>query len=110
MEISFYVQPWQPLQDLENTRAIVEAEVTAYTLNHYKHGICSVFSVKNDEGKAIVACIEDHQFQPKNLWYLCIKMLLKQDLNSVFISGMDAGDRYGPSSWRATVKLKSKDY
>lgn len=62
------LQPWQPLQDLENTRAIVEAEVTAYTLNHYKHGICSVFSVKNEDGQAIVACIEDHQFQPKNLW------------------------------------------
>jgi len=62
------LQPWQPMQDLENTRAIIEAEVTAYTLNHYKHGICSVFSVKNEDGKAIVACIEDHQFQPKNLW------------------------------------------
>jgi len=62
------LQPWQPPQDLENTRAIVEAEVTAYTLNHYKHGICSVFSVKNEDGQAIVACIEDHQFQPKNLW------------------------------------------
>jgi len=62
------LQPWQPMHDLENTRSIVEAEVTAYTLNHYKHGICSVFSVKNEDGKAIVACIEDHQFQPKNLW------------------------------------------
>ena len=63
------------MQDLENTRAIIEAEVTAYTLNHYKHGICSVFSVKNEDGKAIVACIEDHQFQPKNLWYFFLTSL-----------------------------------
>jgi len=62
------LQPWQPIPELESTRSVIEAEVTAYTLNHYKHGICSVFSVVNDEGKSIVACIEDHQFQPKNLW------------------------------------------
>merc|ERR1739846_175912 len=62
------LQPWQPIPEMETTRAIIEAEVTAYTLNHYKHGFCSVFSTVNDEGKAIVACIEDHQFQPKNFW------------------------------------------
>merc|ERR1739846_96627 len=62
------LQPWQPIPEMETTRAIIEAEVTAYTLNHYKHGICSVYSIVNDEGKAIVICIEDHQFQPKNFW------------------------------------------
>jgi len=62
------LQPWQPIPDMENTRAIIEAEATAYTLNHYKHGICSVFSTVNDDGKAIVICVEDHQFQPKNFW------------------------------------------
>ena len=61
-------QPWQPEASMEPLRAAVEAEVTAYTLNHYKHGICSVFSVATAEGKAIVVCIEDHQFQPKNYW------------------------------------------
>ena len=66
----FYSQPWQPIPDMENTRAIIEAEATAYTLNHYKHGICSVFSTVNDDGKAIVVCVEDHQFQPKNYWYV----------------------------------------
>merc|ERR1711890_123729 len=41
----------------------------SYTLNHYKHGICSAFSVVDDEiGKAVILCIEDHQFQPKNFW------------------------------------------
>lgn len=62
-------QPWQPNASLEPLRFAIENEATAYTLNHYKHGICSAFSVIDDEiGKAVVLCIEDHQFQPKNFW------------------------------------------
>ena len=41
-----------------------------YALSHYKHGVPAVFSKTTEEGaKQIVACIEDHQFQPKNYWY-----------------------------------------
>ncbi len=47
---------------------MIEAEVTAYTLNHFKHGVCSTFSTNTEEGKAIVVCIEDHKFEPKNYW------------------------------------------
>lgn len=61
-------QPWQPIPELESKRSMIESEVTNYTLNHYKHGFCSVFSTDNGEGRAIVVCIEDHQFQPKNFW------------------------------------------
>lgn len=53
---------------MEPLRSSIEAEVTAYTLNHYKHGACSAFATATDAGKAIVVCIEDHQFQPKNYW------------------------------------------
>lgn len=60
-------QPWQPISGLEGFRAAIEHEATSYSLNHYKHGICSVFSSK-DGGKKFVVCIEDHQFQPKNFW------------------------------------------
>ncbi len=36
---------------------------------HYKHGACCVFSANtSDGGPAVVVCIEDHQFQPKNYW------------------------------------------
>ena len=49
---------------MEALRSAVEIEATAYVMNHYKHGVCSVFS-GND---SIVVCIEDHQFQPKNFW------------------------------------------
>jgi capping protein alpha len=61
-------QSWTPDSSVENLRAAVEAEVTSYALNHYRHGVCATFSKETDEGKAIVSCIEDHQFQPKNYW------------------------------------------
>ena len=71
-------QPWQPEPQLENTRAKIEEEGTKYMLNHYTHssarnrrsakpetGSCGVFS----KGQAaIIACIENHQFQPKDFW------------------------------------------
>ena len=63
------LQPWQPDASVEPLRAAVEVEATAYALNHYKHGVCSTFAVDTEAGgKAIVVCIEDHQFQPKNYW------------------------------------------
>jgi len=61
-------QAWQPDSSLEPLRAAIDAEAMAYALNHYKHGICSTFSKVTEQGKAIVVCIEDHQFQPKNYW------------------------------------------
>ena len=60
-----------PHQDgpLESLRAAIEAEATAYALNHYKHGAVAAFAVPNAaDGPAVVVCIEDHQFQPKNYW------------------------------------------
>jgi len=62
-------QPWEPDSSMESLRAAVETEVTEYCLNHYRHGVSSTFSKTTEEGeKAIVCCIEDHQFQPKNFW------------------------------------------
>jgi capping protein alpha len=63
-------QTWKPaIPSLEGFRATLESEATSYALNHYKHGICSVFSAILDGVKCLVVCIEDHQFQPKNFWY-----------------------------------------
>ena len=69
---------------MEGLRAAIEAEVTAYALNHYRHGVSATFSKPTEvnlkcalsyslvdltqDGKSIVCCIEDHQFQPKNYW------------------------------------------
>ena len=61
-------KPWSPEASLEDLRSAIETEVTNYTLNHYKHGVPAVISKNTDESKLIVACIEDHQFQPKNYW------------------------------------------
>lgn len=53
----------------EPWRAALDNEFLQYTRNHYKDGVCSVVG-KNQGGGVITltACIEDHQFQPKNFW------------------------------------------
>jgi capping protein alpha len=62
-------QPWEPETSMESLRSAVETEVTEYCLNHYRHGVSSTFSKTTEDGQqAIVCCIEDHQFQPKNFW------------------------------------------
>jgi len=62
-------KPWSGGdQSLEELRSAIETEVTSYATNHYKQGVPAVFSKNTEEGKVIVACIEDHQFQPKNYW------------------------------------------
>jgi len=61
-------QAWTSEQGMEGLRAAVEAEVTGYCLNHYRHGVSATFSKEGEDGQTIVCCIEDHQFQPKNYW------------------------------------------
>nr|CAH7744129.1 unnamed protein product [Callosobruchus chinensis] len=39
-----------------------------YTRNHYKDGVCCVFGRTQNGVTVLTACIEDHQFQPKNYW------------------------------------------
>lgn len=85
------LQPWQANASLEPLRFAIETESTAYTLNHYKHGICSAFSVTDGEiGKGIVLCIEDHQFQPKNFWNGRWRSVwtVKQDGGQAEVSGL----------------------
>lgn len=47
----------------------METQFTEYAANHYKHGVCAVFGQSRNDSISLVACIEDHQFQPKNYWY-----------------------------------------
>ncbi|XP_066996488.2 F-actin-capping protein subunit alpha [Anabrus simplex] len=61
-------QPWEPDQVSEPWRAALESEFTTYTSSHYKHGVCSVFGKSDGDEIMLTACIEDHQFQPKNYW------------------------------------------
>ena len=62
------VQPQDFDSKSESWRAAFEAHFSNYVDNHYKHGVCSVFSKCEAGVITIVACIEDHQFQPKNFW------------------------------------------
>lgn len=62
-------QPFTPDATAEPWRAALDAEFTQYTKNHYKDGVCSVVGRSQPGGIVTLnACIEDHQFQPKNFW------------------------------------------
>ncbi|KAG7203308.1 hypothetical protein KM043_010397 [Ampulex compressa] len=52
----------------EPWRSALQEEITTYTENHYRHGACSVFGKNLGGNITLTACIEDHQFQPKNFW------------------------------------------
>jgi capping protein alpha len=53
---------------VEQWRSAIESELTTYTMGHYKNGVCSVFGKSHQGGSTVMACIEDHQFQPNNYW------------------------------------------
>lgn len=52
----------------ESWRSALDIEALAYTSNHYRHGVCSVFGKSQGGQITLTICIEDHQFQPKNYW------------------------------------------
>ncbi|XP_039298514.1 F-actin-capping protein subunit alpha [Nilaparvata lugens] len=62
------VEAWEHDESLEPWRSALEYEVDAYNARHYKNGTCSVFAKRQNGGIVLTACIEDHQFEPKNFW------------------------------------------
>ena len=61
-------QSWTPNPEVEPWRSAIEIELTTYTGNHFKNGVCSAFGKSHQGENIVMACIEDHQFQPKNYW------------------------------------------
>ncbi|CAH2005271.1 unnamed protein product [Acanthoscelides obtectus] len=61
-------QPYTPDATAEPWRAALDAEFIQYTRNHYRDGVCCVFGRTQNGVTTVTACIEDHQFQPKNYW------------------------------------------
>lgn len=62
-------QSYTPDALAEPWRAAIDAEFMQYARNHYKDGVSSVYGRSQQGGIiTITACIEDHQFQPKNFW------------------------------------------
>lgn len=61
-------QPYTPDATAEPWRAALDSEFANYTRNHYKDGVCCVLGRNQSGLVTLTACIEDHQFQPKNFW------------------------------------------
>lgn len=59
-------QPYETDATSELWRAALDVEVAAYTANHYRHGVSSVFGRSTSGQISLTVCIEDHQFQPNN--------------------------------------------
>ena len=62
----------QPAGSADNTaepwRKALEQVFTEYVHNYYKQGQCSVYGSSQDGNITLIACIESHQFNPKNFW------------------------------------------
>lgn len=53
----------------EGWRAALEEAWTQYAREHYRHGACAVYDRSTGPHElALVACLEDHQFQAQNFW------------------------------------------
>ncbi|KYQ58161.1 F-actin-capping protein subunit alpha [Trachymyrmex zeteki] len=61
-------ESYEPDPLAEPWRSALQEEITNYTQSHYRHGACSVFGKSLGGNITLTACIEDHQFQPKNFW------------------------------------------
>ena len=57
-----------PDQTAEPWRSALEKTFSQYVKNQYRHGVVTVYGSSSDGNITLIACIESHQFNPKNYW------------------------------------------
>lgn len=62
------VRPHDVDKAAEPWRAALEASFRSYVQNQYKHGVTSIYGSSAGGQVTLTACIESHQFNPKNFW------------------------------------------